>query len=604
MADPVDLKQVADNRNPQRRISEDVVRRAAHYRPAKSLDQPPRSPFTFPTFPPVVENAVREANKTNPNVKLLAMDDMSGSAFGWAAGDPLYLEYSEGVAFFGYSFLSTLAQRAEYRVVTETIAAEMTREWIEIIVASGDEGKVDLKKKIEDALDNLDAQRVFRQIAEGDGFFGRAHLYLDTGVTEDPEELITDIGNGRSVLSRLKVGPNKNQKLLRLHPVEAMWCYPTFYESVDPLRTNWYHPITWYVMSREIHRSRLLTFVSRPVPDVLKPAYAFGGLAMSQMLKPYVDAWLKTKQAVTDLIQTFSYNVLRTNLDASTGTGGEQLFNRIALFNSIKNNQGTLLIDKDAEDWSNVSVPVGTLDHLQAQAQEHMAAISRIPLVKLLGIQPAGLNASSEGELISFEDWIHSFQNTLFRPALRTIIDFVQLSELGTIDDDIQFEFKPIRQLRPIEAAQLQSVIAQTRAGYVEMGAVDAAEVRESLAEDDQSPFEGLDLSQPLPAPPGMPEMPGMPSGQPGEGGPPPPGGHPSPGGPMGAPPGPLGGPGGGQQQQPHLPPLPKPPSPPMPRAGGPSDGFDLGPEDLSHPVEAVPLEYTDVTHLIKRPRG
>ena len=43
-----------------------------------------------------------------------------------------------------------------------------------------------------------------------------------------------------------------------------------------------------------------------------------------------------------------------------------------------------------------------------------MAAISRIPLVKLLGIQPAGLNASSEGELIAFEDWIASFQRSCF----------------------------------------------------------------------------------------------------------------------------------------------------------------------------------------------
>jgi hypothetical protein len=48
-------------------------------------------------------------------------------------------------------------------------------------------------------------------------------------------------------------------------------------------------------MSREVHRSRLLTFIGRELPDILKPAYAFGGLSMSQMLKPYVDNRLRSR---------------------------------------------------------------------------------------------------------------------------------------------------------------------------------------------------------------------------------------------------------------------------------------------------------------------
>jgi phage-related protein (TIGR01555 family) len=579
MADPVNLKKVADNKqSPHRRITEEMVMRS------RLREQRPPNPYVIPSFPPVVERALEQAVKEQ-GVRTLAMDQDVNDNFGWASNGLVNLNFNEGVAFMGYSYLAALAQRAEYRVVSETIAAEMTREFIELKIASGDEAKNDLKKFIEDQMDNLDVRHVFRQIAEQDGFFGRAHLYIDTGMTSDADELITDLGDGRSVMSRLKVGPNKNQKLIRLQPVEAMWVYPTYYESLDPLKESWYRPTTWYCMSREIHRSRLLTFVSRPVPDILKPAYSFGGLSMTQMLKPYVDNWLRTRQSVSDLVQAFSFNVLRTNLDASTGAGGDQLWQRIALFNNIKNNQGTLVIDKDAEDWSNVAVPVGTLDHLQAQAQEHMAAISRIPLVKLLGIQPAGLNASSEGELNSFEDWVASFQETLFRPALRTIIDLIQLTAFGQIDDDIQFDFKPLRQLKPIEEAQLQSVIAQTREGYFQMGAVDAQEVREALAEDNETPFEGLDLSKPLPQPPsmpGMPEMPGMP---------------PPPGGGGGGPPGHSGGPGGGGMQPPHLPQPPKPPAPPSPSTGGGetdgdhmhSSGWDDGEE-----VEAIPLEYAE----------
>ena len=40
-------------------------------------------------------------------------------------------------------------------------------------------------------------------------------------------------------------------------------------------------------MGRQVHTSRILTFIGRPVPDLLKPAYSFGGLSLVQL--GYVD---------------------------------------------------------------------------------------------------------------------------------------------------------------------------------------------------------------------------------------------------------------------------------------------------------------------------
>ena len=550
-----DVKQISDNPRPTRRVSADVV--------ARSLMKPGLvgNPFALPSFPPAVMAAMK-ADK----IPTLAQDDMIAGTMGWASTDQVAAVYNEGLVFLGYSYLAVLSQRPEYRVVTEVISTEMTREWIEIKVASGDESKNEKVKFIEDELDRLDIRASFRKVCELDGFFGRGHLYLDTGMTDDSDELKTDIGNGRSQLSKLKIGMGKRQKLIGVRSVEATWAYPTNYESIDPLKREWYKPKTWYVMSREIHRSRFLSFVGREVPDILKPAYAFGGLSMSQMLKPYVDNWLRTRTSVSDLIQNFSVNVLRTNMDATTSVGGEALFSRVQLFNNVKNNQGTMVIDKDSEDWSNVAVPLGGLDSLQAQSQEHMAAISRIPLVKLLGIQPAGLNASSEGELVAFEDWIAAFQELLFRQHLTTIIDFIQLSTFGKIDQDIIFDFKPLRQQKPEDLAQIEATKAQTREVYAQLGSISAEEVREVLAEDPDSPFEGLDLSKPLPAPP-MPG-PGELGGMPGGGGAPPPAG------------------GGGPGAPPPVPPVPAAVPPPP---GAPSGSPDAAPFSAANNDDFLP---------------
>jgi uncharacterized protein len=67
-------------------------------------------------------------------------------------------------------------------------------------------------------------------------------------------------------------------------------------------------------MSKQIHASRLLKIIPHPVSDLLKPAYSFGGVPLIQMAKPYVENWLRTRQSVSDLIQSFTQWVLATNL--------------------------------------------------------------------------------------------------------------------------------------------------------------------------------------------------------------------------------------------------------------------------------------------------
>lgn len=432
----------------------------------------------------------------------MAMDSTTLEVVGWASQWAATSSLAEGQGFIGYSALSELAQRPEYRAIVEVIAYEMTREGIELKATGGDEAaklKGDKIAKIEDELKRLHVMDRLGEAAAHDGFFGRSHIYLDTGDTDDLPELKTPLGNGHSEMSQSKVSPRKPLQALRT--VEPVWTYPTQYNSNNPLKRDWYKPTSWFVMGTELHESRLLTMIGREVPDLLKPAYSFGGLSMTQMAMPYVQNWLRTRQAVADLLTSFTTFVLKTNLSESMQADGQQLFNRAELFNVLRSNQGLMLLDKDLEDFLNVSASIAGLEGLQAQAQEHLAAVSRIPIVKLLGIQPAGLNASSEGEIRSFYDWIHSYQEHFFRDTLDRIINFVQLSLYGEIDTEITWDFRPLWQLDELGEAGLRKTEADTHDAYIAMGAVSAEEVRQVLAEDKDSPYAGLDLSVPLEQP-------------------------------------------------------------------------------------------------------
>ncbi|CCE05781.1 conserved hypothetical protein [Bradyrhizobium sp. STM 3843] len=459
------------------KITDEMILRAAGTGPARQKF----NPFKFAVPPP----GVLPADVDPPT---MAQDSAMGGALGWA-GTFANQVFAEGLEFLGYPYLAELAQRAEYRVITDTIATEMTRKWIKF-QAVGDVDKTTKIKELEDEFTRLGVKEAFKKSLEVDGFFGRSHLYLDLGTTDDREELRLPIGDGTSAASKLKVGKGS---LKRLRVIEPVWTYPSSYNSADPLKPDWYKPSSWFVQGKEVHSSRLLTFIGREVPDLLKPAYSFGGLSMSQMVKPYVDNWLRVRQSVSDLVGTFSTSGIKTDMAQMLAAGGEQLFKRLVLFNSNRDNQGLLVLNKDTEEYFNVSTPLTTLDQLQAQAQEHMASVSRIPLVKLLGISPAGLNASSEGEIETFDDTINAGQEVQIRPNLTVVMHFVMLSLWGQVDPTITFTFVPLTELTPKEKAEVDKLEAETADIRINSGVIDPAEERKAVASAPDSRYQGID---------------------------------------------------------------------------------------------------------------
>lgn len=441
------------------------------------------------------------------------------------------------------------------------------------------EEKDERVKELEDEFERLGVQAVFKQMAEYDGFMGRAHLFIDVkpgaaddepgaeveddeaenpdedegantegdafeklgeqadkqaanskptkntkasnkpdqSAGEDPadadgpfaedSELMMPIGDGQNKITQAKIAKGS---IKRLKAVEAVWCYPADYNSNNPLRPDWYKPNTWFVMGKQVHHSRLLTFIGREVPDMLKPAYSFGGLSLSQMAKPCVDNWLRTRQSVGDIVQAFSVFVLKTNMSTSTMEDGQQVYKRAEFFNLVRSNTGMMMLDKESEEFENVAAPLSTLDALQAQSQEHICSVTGIPLVKYTGISPAGLNASSDGEIRVWYDWIAAYQQALFHANLTRIFHFAQMNIWGKIDPDLSFEFVKLWELTEKEAAEMRKAAADTDKTLIDAGVLNPEDARKRLAEEEDGPYSDIDVND-VPAP--APEM-GDPFGQ------------------------------------------------------------------------------------------
>ena len=428
----------------------------------------------------------------------LAMDYnplSDGGAMAYSVASYLH----EGLGFLGYPYLAELSQRPEYRHAVETIAREMTRKWIKISAKGGKE-RADDVAKLNALMDQFNVRDLFRKLMEKDGFFGRAQLYIDTG----------DTGTALSsalLMNKAKFGDGKK---LRFKVLEPFWSYPGQYNSNNPLAPDFYVPQVWYVNGATVHASRLLTFVGREMPDILKPAYAFGGLSLTQMGKPYVDNWLRTRQSVSDITHAFSVPVLKTNMTAlmSGGVGAvvSAFVNRLQMFNATRDNKGIMAIDKETEDFVIAAAPLGSLDKLQAQSQEQMASVWKIPLVVLLGVTPSGLNASSDGEIRTFYASLKSAQESNMRPGLQVVFEIMQLIAFGKVDPDFSFAFVDLWEMNDTDRAAMRKTEADTDGVYITNGVLAPEEVRERIANDDEGIYTGLDLSGPPPEPPELPD--------------------------------------------------------------------------------------------------
>lgn len=449
-----------------------------------------RFPLQAPElFPGVVPKGVKP---------IIAMDgDFASNAYTY--GLSAWGLSPEVVGFPGYPYLAFLATRPEYRAFANAMATAITREWITLSSSetAGDETKEKITH-LEQAMKEMGLKDVIALAAEHDSYFGRAQIVIN--IDQQNKELPLILSD-----KTIKKGAKISVKA-----VEAMWTTPLSYNAIDPSAPDFYKPSAWFMLGQKVHASRLMTIITRPLPDMLKPAFNFGGMSLSQLAEPYVNNWLRTRQSVADLINNFSITVLATKMDQVLQGGegpacdGTDLFARAELFTLGRSNKGLMLLDKDSEEIVQVNTPLGTLDALQSQSQEQMCSVSHIPAVILLGVAPSGFGNVAEGEIRSFYDWVKAIQEAYWRKPIETVLKVLQISLFGEIDPDITMSFQPLYQMTPKELSDIRNQDATAGTAYIQNGVIDPTEERERLARDAESGYQGIDVTKV----PGAPELP------------------------------------------------------------------------------------------------
>ncbi|MFP3652284.1 MULTISPECIES: DUF1073 domain-containing protein [Burkholderia] len=450
--------------------------------------------------PPVVApGTVPKEGGGAPEVAMDSVCDNLAGTLGACGG----FNQLSGVDFIGYAALSLLSQHPLIRAMVETLADEMTRKWIEFGGQGSEESDTKRVQALQAATEKFHLKKAFNRSAKKTGYFGGCMLYVDMGDDTRSPDGLAEIKTPLT-LDSAKI-PKGSFKGFRL--IEPINCYPAPYNADNPLAADYYQPNAWLVQGRQVHASRLLHFTQNEPPVLLKPAYNFFGIPLAQMALDYVDRFDTVRIAVAKLVKRFSTSILKTDMSQILNGGGyddaASLQARARIWSMFGSNDGLMALDMEKEDFVQANTPLSGLSDIVSQQLELLAAISRTPAVKLLGIAPRGFNSTGEYDEANWYDHVASQQSIVFGDNLDRAIKIIQLSENGQIDDDLTHKFVPLHEQSEAEKATNRKQNADTFAIYFDRGVIGNEEERARLAADPDSGYDSIDVDQ-------MPEAPNL----------------------------------------------------------------------------------------------
>lgn len=224
--------------------------------------------------------------------------------------------------------------------------------------------------------------------------------------------------------------------------------------------------------SVEIHRSRFVIFDGYDVPRLAREANQGWGASVFQAIRTALvhaaasaaNAAAMTEEAKLDVITKQGL----TNSLADP-EGERRLINRFVVAGQMKSIINTLLLDAD-ETFDRKQLSFAGLPELIATHLEILAGVADIPVTKLLGTAPKGMNATGESDTRNYYDSIRAKQTTRLGPTLRPLDEALIRHTLGRRPRGIAYEWAPLWQPTPAELADIADKRAKVDKVYAAMG--------------------------------------------------------------------------------------------------------------------------------------
>lgn len=214
-----------------------------------------------------------------------------------------------------------------------------------------------------------------------------------------------------------------------------------------------------------VHHSRIVRFTGRNLPYYEKIMEMYWGASEIEHVFEELKKRDNTSWNIALLVFLANLRVYKMDNMEQLGAMNENaladLYQSMTMLNSMMNNQGLQIIGKE-DDFDTKQYTFGGLSEIYELFMMDVSGAAEMPVTKLFGRSPAGMNATGESDMQNYYDSIEEKQESYLRPVLDKLLPIMCTSEFGFIPDDLDFEFNPCRRPTEEERKNLSKNIADS----------------------------------------------------------------------------------------------------------------------------------------------
>ncbi len=213
----------------------------------------------------------------------------------------------------------------------------------------------------------------------------------------------------------------------------------------------------------KIHYSRVIRFTGIELPYFQSITEMYWGESIIERLFDRLVSFDTATMGAANLVdRAYLRTVGVDGLREILATGGKAEEGLIAMFSymrQLQNNEGMTLIDKN-DQFSTQSYSFSGLSDVILQFGQQLAGASGIPLVRLFGQSPSGMNATGESDMRMYYDTILAKQEAMLREGIQRILAATYRSIYGkSIPSETTFEFKSLWQMSDMDKSTISKNI-------------------------------------------------------------------------------------------------------------------------------------------------
>lgn len=388
-----------------------------------------------------------------------------------------------------------LAHRGNWiaNMAVRATAEDMTRKGIEIF----SDIKPDDKRKLDKML-MRDSNELTDALTWANLFGGGVAILLIEG--QDPETPL-DISSipkggyhGLAVFDRWQCYPDWSAINFTYGPQYGLPIFYNLYGQLygggTPFETTKLpdNPTNeWYQQNKpllKVHYTRVLRFEGIKLPRYQEPQEQFWG---ASILEP---CWDMVHSANTVSL-ALANAITRSNINVYKVDGYRQIVGNSATYNQFAaqlqlmrqgiTNEGLTVVDAKDEFEMHAASLGGMQDSFMTFMQQISGAI-QVPLTRLLGQSPAGLNATGDADLENYYTGIARRQERMLRKPMMTLLSVYHRHLWGKdMDAEFDFDFMPLWEIDDKEQAELSAKITDSIIKAYDTGLISQMRALEEL---------------------------------------------------------------------------------------------------------------------------